>query len=144
MNKKHDMLGIWLAAITAVSLLAAMLVRAFLPRLILPNLDGIAVVLLSLATLVLDHYLCKGSSRDFRFIPVYAALIFGIFPWAASFLAPLDASKLAVTGAVIFTVSTWLFDSMMDRLSSGPAAKAAPLFSALGLYLAAQCLMGIL
>jgi hypothetical protein len=32
---------------------------------------------------------------------------------------------------------------MEDRLSTGPAAKLAPILSALGLYLAAQCFMGI-
>ena len=37
----------------------------------------------------------------------------------------------------------WLYDSVTDRLSSGPVAKAAPTVSALGLYLAAQCLMGL-
>ena len=33
---------------------------------------------------------------------------------------------------------------MMERLSSGPVAKAAPVLSALGLYLAAQCFAGII
>jgi hypothetical protein len=45
---------------------------------------------------------------------------------------------------VVFTLVTWLFSSMTDRLSTGPAAKAAPVFSALGLYLASQVLMGMI
>ena len=36
-----------------------------------------------------------------------------------------------------------LFTDMAERLSSGPAAKAAPFLSAFGLYLAAQALMGM-
>jgi len=38
---------------------------------------------------------------------------------------------------------TWLFSSIQDRLSTGPAAKAAPVVSAFGLYLAIQGLMGM-
>ncbi len=144
MKQQHDMTGIFLAAVTGASLLAAMLVRAFLPRMILPRLDGITLVGLSLAALVLNHYIAHGGRHDFRLVPLYAALIFGLFPWAACFLTLQEAAQLAVQGAVIFTLSTLLFDTMTDRLSSGPAAKAAPLMSALGLYLAAQCLMGIL
>ena len=45
---------------------------------------------------------------------------------------------------MIFTVITWLYTTMLDRLSSGPVAKAAPVISALGLYLAVQCFAGIL
>ena len=46
-------------------------------------------------------------------------------------------------GGIIFTALTWLYGSVTDRLSSGPAAKAAPIVSALGIYLAAQCMMGL-
>ena len=52
--------------------------------------------------------------------------------------------KLAIGGAAVFTAATLLFSTIRDRLSSGPACKAAPLISALSLYLAAQCLTNIL
>ncbi len=144
MKKKQDMLGIFLAAAAGTALLIALLVRAFFPRVILPRLNGPAMVLLSLTALLLDCYIAHGSRRDYRLIPLYAALIFGIFPMAAGFAAPMTALLLALLGAAIFTVTTWLFDAMLDRLSSGPSAKLAPFVSALGLFLAAQCLMGIL
>jgi hypothetical protein len=44
----------------------------------------------------------------------------------------------------VFTVTTLLYTSMADRMSSGPAAKAAPVMSALGLYLAVQVLCGMI
>ncbi len=143
MKKKHDLLGIFLAGVTGLALLIALFVRAFAPRVILPRLDGAALVLLCLAALLLDHYILGGSRRTYWLLPVYGALIFGLFPFAASFTAPLDALILALLGAAVFTAVTWLFDAMLDRLSTGPVAKLAPLVSALGLYLAAQCLMGI-
>ena len=59
-------------------------------------------------------------------------------------MGALEALKLGVIGCAVFTLTTWLFSSIQDRLSSGPAAKAAPILSAVGLYLTAQCFMGIL
>ena len=56
----------------------------------------------------------------------------------------LEALKLALAGGVIFTAITWLYTTILDSLSSGPVAKAAPVVSALGLYLAVQCFAGIL
>ncbi len=142
--KKRDLLGIFLAGITGSALLTAMLLRTFLPRIILPKLDIVSIITLCLAALLLDFYIAKGSRRDFRLIPIYGALIFGLFPYAAAMTAPIDSLILGVIGAISFTVLTFLFDSITDRLSSGPTAKLAPAVSAFGLFLASQCLMGIL
>ena len=54
-----------------------------------------------------------------------------------------EALKLALVGGLTFTVTTWLFSTIQERLSSGPAAKASAFFSAVSLYMAAQCFMGI-
>lgn len=144
MDKKRDLLGVFLAAVVGIALLAALLVRTFLPRAILPLLDAPAIVALCLVALVFDHYIARGSRRVYWLIPIYGALIFGLFPFAACFVSPLEALILAAIGGVSFTAATFLFDAMIDRLSTGPAAKLAPLVSALGLFLACQCLMGIL
>ena len=144
MNKKTYTLNTLLAAVLGIVLLACVLVRTFAPRMILPQLDIPAMTLISLVALLLDHYLAPGAKRCYICIPVFAAITFGVLPFAACFVGAGEALKLAVLGAVVFTCVTWLFSSMMDRLSSGPAAKLAPVLSALGLYLAVQCFMGIL
>ncbi len=141
--KKRDLLGIFLAIVTGLALLCAILLRTFLPRIILPRLDAITLIALSLIALILDHYVTPGKREKFWKVPLYGALIFGLFPLAACLVVPLSALTLAVLGTVIFTVVTFLFDSMTERLSSGPVAKLAPAISAFGLFLAAQCLMGI-
>ena len=144
MNKKTYTLNTLLAAVLGIVLLACVLVRTFAPRMILPQLDLVTMTAVSLAALLLDHYLDPGAKRCYICIPVFAAVTFGLLPFAACFVGAGEALKLAVLGAVVFTCVTWLFSSMMDRLSSGPAAKLAPVLSALGLYLAVQCFMGIL
>ena len=143
MKNKTYMLNTLLAAVLGLALLAAVLVRTFLPAWIIPALDIPNMVLVSLVALVLDHYLAPGAKRCYICIPVFSAVTFGLLPYAACFVGALEALKLAGFGAVVFTVVTWLYSSIQDRLSSGPAAKAAPVMSAVGLYLAAQCMMGM-
>ncbi len=142
MNKKY-MLNTLLAFVLGAVLLAFVLVRTFMPRIILPELDIPNLVLISLVTLVLDHYLAPNADRCYICIPVFSALTFGLLAFAA-YLGIAEALKLAVAGGVIFTAVTWLFSSVQDRLSTGPAAKAAPIASAFGLYLAIQALMGMI
>ena len=143
MKNKTDTLNTLLAAVLGAALLVCVLVRTFAPRMILPELDIPNMTLISLAALLLDHYLAPGAKRCYLCIPVFSAITFGLLPFAACFVGAGEALKLAVLGAVVFTAITWLFTSMMDRLSSGPAAKLAPVMSAFGLYLAVQCFMGM-
>ena len=143
MKNKTYILNTLLAVVFALALLAAVLVRTFAPAIILPQLNIPNLVLVSLAALLLDHYIAPGAKRCYICIPVLSAVTFGLLPWAAAFVNGLQALMLALAGSIVFTATTWLFSSIQDRLSSGPQAKAAPILSALGLYLAAQCLTGI-
>lgn len=143
MKNKMYILNTILAALLGAACLAAVLVRTFAPNFIIPSLDASNMVLLSLTALVLDNYLAPRAKRCYVSIALLAALTFGLLPLAACFAGIMEALRLALLGALVFTVCTWVFGTMTDRLSTGPAAKAAPVISALGLYLAAQCLMGI-
>ena len=144
MKKNTYTLNTILAALLGAVLLVCVLVRTFAPRIILPELDIPMLALISLAALVLDHYLAPNADRCYLCIPMFSALTFGLLPFAACFVGGAKAAELALFGCLVFTFLTWLFSSMMDRLSSGPAAKAAPVLSAFGLYLAVQGLMGMI
>lgn len=144
MKNKTYTLNTLLAMITGAALLVCVLVRTFAPRMILPQLDIPNMVLLSLLALVADHYLAPGAKRCYLCTAVFALLTFGLLPFAACFVGALEALKLGVIGSVVFTVMTMLYTTIQDRLSTGPAAKAAPVISAMGLYLAVQCFAGIL
>lgn len=144
MKENKYFLNTALAVTLGLALGAAVLVRAFAPAVILPELNAVSMVALSLMALLADHYLAPGAARCWICIPVLSAVTFGLLPFAACFAGLTQAALLAVKGGVVFTVTAFLFTSIQDRLSSGPAAKAAPLASAFGLYLAAQCLMGII
>lgn len=143
MNKTYR-LNTLLAAVVAVTLLACVVLRAFCPTLILPKIDIPFIVLLSLIALVADHYLSPNATRCYICIPLFSALTFGVLPLAAFMVSVGEALILALVGGVTFTVTTLLFTQIQERLSSGPAAKASALFSAVSLYMAAQCLAGII
>ena len=144
MNKKTYTLNTLLAAVLGAALLVCVIVRTFWPRMILPVLDIPNMVLLSLVALLADHYFAAGSKRCWLCILPLAALTFGLLPFAAGFAAGCESLKLGLVGCAAFGATAWLFDSVRERLSSGPVAKAAPILSAFGLYLATQCFAGIL
>lgn len=144
MKNKTYILNMLLAAALSIGLLTCILLRTLAPRMILPQLDIPNMVMLSLIALVLDHYLAPGAKRCYICIPVFAAVTFGLLPFAACFVGALEALKLALAGAIVFTLVTFLYSTIQDRLSSGPAAKAAPILSALGLYLAFQAFAGMI
>lgn len=143
MKNKTYILNTFLAAILGIYYLIAVIIRAFAPQIILPKSDIPNMVLISLIALVLDHYLAPGAKRCYVCIPLFSAITFGLLPYAAAFVAPLEALKLGFIGAVVFTLTTLLFSTIQERLSSGPAAKASAFFSAVSLYMAAQCFMGL-
>lgn len=144
MKNRSYLLNVLLAAVVGAALLVILLLRTFLPQIILPRVNIPNLMLLSLIALLLDHYLARGADRCYICIPVFAAISFGLLPWIAGYIPAAEIWKLALSGAAVFTAAAFLFSSICERLSSGPAAKAAPIICAAGLYLASQCLTGIL
>ncbi len=140
---KKYMLNTFLAAVSTAALLTMVIARAVCPVLIFPGFGVPNLVLISLIALLLDHYIVKDAERCYICIPIFAFLTFAALPLAAGFVLPGEVLALGLKGAVVFTVTTWLFTSMADRISTGPEAKLAPIMSAFGLYLASQCFMGM-
>lgn len=144
MKQNKFFLNAVLAVALGVAALVCVLLRTFAPAVILPVLDIPSMVLLSLIALVADHYVAGKVKRCYICIPVLAAVTFGLLPYVSGFADLCQALWLGVIGGAVFTLVTLLYSSIQDRLSSGPAAKAAPVLSAFCLYLAAQCFAGIL
>ena len=144
MKNNHYFLNTALAIVLGIAAIIAVLVRAFVPAAVIPGLDIPNVAAVSLIALVLDHYVTGGAKRCYICIPVFSAITFGLIPFCAGLTSGMEAVKLAILGGVVFTATTWIYSSMEDRLSTGPAAKLAPILSAAGLFLAAQCFAGLM
>ena len=143
MEQKKYMLNTLLAAVTGVFLLWTVIARVLFPAMILPEANIPNLVLISLVALVLDHYLAPDAPRCYICIPVFSAVTFGLYSFVSAYATLGEAVKLAVAGGIVFTATTWVFSAIQERLSSGPAAKASAFFSAVSLYMAAQCFVGI-
>lgn len=144
MKNKTYILNTLLAAVLGIVLLIAVLVRTFAPAVMIPALNVPNVVFISLLVLLIDHYAAPGAKRCYISILLLSAVTFGLLPLSAGFVSVMEALKLALVCGILFTLVTWLFSSIQERLSSGPVAKAAPLLSAVGLYLAFQCFAGLI
>ncbi len=144
MKKRTFALNSLLSAAVALTLLVFILVNTFAPIVILPQINIPNLVALTLLVLIAEHYLAPGAKRCYVCIALLSALTFGLLPLAAGYAAGMQALKLALIGSAVFTVTTWLFSSIVDRIQSGPEAHGALLISALSLWLASQCFTGIL
>ena len=144
MKEKRFFLNIALAVLLTVALLAELLLRYFAPAVVLPELNIPNMVALSLAALLLEFYMAPKGSDCYVCVVIFSALSFGLLPYAAGYVAPAQVWKVALVGGVLFTLLTWLYDSIMDRITTGPKAVLAPVISAFGLYLAFQAFAGII
>ena len=144
MKNNQYLLSTILAAVVFVACAIALLVRVWLPAAVIPQLNIPGMVTLSVIALLIEHFLTKGNPRCYICIPVFGALVFGILPLMAGFACQHDFWKFGLAGAVIFTVTTFLFTSAQDRLLTGPKAKAAMVVTAIGIWLASQCFAGII
>ena len=144
MKKNFYLLNTLLALFVMIALAVMVLVRTFQPAAILPVLNIPNVVIISLAALLADYFLAPEADRCYICIPVFSVLTFGLLPLAAGFATLATAWKLALVGGGVFTLVTWLFSSMTDRMSTGRTSKAAAVAGALGIWLAFQCFSGII
>ena len=144
MKNRTYFLNSALAVVVTVALVICVMLRTFCPWVIIPELNIPNMALLSLIALLADHYIAKGAKRCYIYILIFSAMTFGVLPYAAGFAAGWDVLKLALVSGAVFTLLTFLYSSIQERLSSGPNAKAAPLLSAFGLYLAFQVFANII
>lgn len=144
MKDKKYVLNTLLAAALFLAMLVMLLIRVWNPAGVLPKLDIPNMALLSLIVLVAEYYIAPKAERCYICIPVLSFLTFALLPLMAGFACAHDFWKIGLVGCVVFTALTWLFTSMTSRIASGEKAPAAPILSALGLYLAIQGFAGIL
>ena len=137
--------NILLAAMTAVAMLAAVLCRVFAPAAVLPVLNIPNLLALCVIALVLEHYLARPDKAPCLVCAaLLAAAVFALLPLAAGLVAPDNIWLTALLGGVLYAAPKWPVDSVAQRLTSGPAGKAAAAVTGLGMILAGQAFAGML
>lgn len=144
--RKNAYLGnILLAAVTAIAMLAMVLCRVFAPAAVLPVLNIPNLLALCVMALVLEYYLARPSQAPCLVCAaLLAAAVFALLPLAAGLMPLRNIWLTALLGGVIYAVAKWLFDSVAQRLSSGPAGKVAAALTGLGMILAGQAFAGMI
>ena len=143
MKTKNHLLSVVFTATLTLVLLGCVIARLVYSLVILPQWNIPNLVALSALALVVEQYLAPGAKRNYLCLFLFSALSCALLPWAAGLALPGQMLLWGLSGGVVFTATAWAYSSMMERLSTGPAAKAAPVMAAFGLYLAAQCFQGI-
>ena len=141
MKKNSMILNTLLAIVLGVGLLVSLVWKTYMPNVVLPNLDAISMVGITLIALVLEYYIAGSSKRVWVVQIVLAALTFGGLGWAADL--PYVGILTFVYGAFVFGILTWIFDSIVERMEITINHKYALIPTVFVLYLACQCFMGM-
>ena len=141
MKKSTMMVNTLLPVVLGVGLLEGMVWRTCMPFVVLPKLDVIAMVGITLIALVVEYYMVGKVQRSGVPQIVLAAVTFGGLGMAAG--APGVGVNTFLVGAVAFGILTFVFDSMVARLEVTTDKKCAVVPTAFVLYLACQCFMGM-
>ena len=143
-------LNIWAAALLAVvvglACLGLAVTGAMAPMAVLPKLDLPLMLGLSAIALALDAYTGRpGLSWPGLLVnTVLGGAVFALLPWCAGLPAGVPLWTLGLAGAAVFGLSALLYTAALERIATGPKAPLAPAGTAFMLYLAGQCLSGLL
>ena len=142
--KKNDYLAnILLAALVALTALGFALAKLFYPMVVLPAWNIPNLVILCTAALVAAESLAPGRKSVWWLSALLAAVSFGLLPAAAGVTAWAQSWKLLLAGGLVFLGCSGLLRSAVDRLSSGPAGRLAPVSVGLTICLLGQIFSGM-
>ena len=144
MKNNRYFLNTILVGVLFVAAMIGMITKVLIPAYVFPVLNIPNMVLLSVIALYLEHLIAPNNPRCYICIPIFAVLSFSILPLFAGFACQHTFWKIGLVGGIVFTVTTFLFTSVTERLQTGPKARGALLFTCLGIFLAAQCFAGII
>ena len=141
MKKNTMLVNTLLAVVLGAGLMVGIVWRTFMPYVVLPELDVNACVAITLIALVLEYYIAGKQERNWAVQILLGTVTFGGLAFAAGL--PYAGIKTFIVGAVVFAVTTFLFDSMVCRLEVTTDRKCAVIPTAFVLFLACQCFMGM-
>lgn len=144
MKKNPYLVNILLTAELSVICAAMLLTQSIFPAAVLPRVSVPTLVLLTLLPLIAAHYLAPGFRQQLLPASLLAGLTYALLPLCVGWDTGLPVWLLFLAGGVVFGVTSQLYGSIRQRMASGPQSRLSPIVHALGLYLASQCLQGLL
>lgn len=143
--REHPLkLNIILAAVAGAVCLALSLGGALAPGAIMPRFDLVMMLSISLIALTIDAYWRPRRPRPWFWTAALGTAVFTLLPWCAGVAGGVAPGVLGLSGGAVFTVTAVLYTAAMERIATGPKAPLAPAGTALMMFLAGQCLSGLL
>ena len=144
MRKNEYLVNILLGAVMGIVMVSFLVARLIWPVAILPARNIPNLMIASTIALVLAWYLNPGASCNWLCSALLAGLTICLFPFVAGVAEVEEVWKLVLIGGLVFLGCERMFHSMMDRLSSGPAGKLAPLSVGLVMVVMSQIFAGMI
>lgn len=144
MRKNPYLVSVLLTMEVAALCLAALLVRTWRPGAILPRVSLPFLVLLSLIPQVMRLYLAPDIHPPLLPATVLAGFTFSVLPWCAGIDTGLPVWMLFLYGAAVFGGVSLLYGSLARRMVSSAGGIFTPAAQGICLYLASQCLQGLI
>lgn len=143
---KHNTLklNILLAAAVGIACLVLALAGTLAPMAILPKFDLTMMLGLSLTALTVEAYWGPVPQYPWPVTVLLGGVTFALLPWCAGVTGAVPVWTMGLCGTAVFGVAALLYSSIRERIATGTAARLAPVGSALMLFLAGQCLIGLL
>lgn len=144
MRKNLYFANIILIAEVGLYCLIFMVMSAIAPATVLPRMTIPFLVLLSVIPMVVKYYAAPKANGNWLITVLIAGVTFTLLPWCTHMMIDMPVWKLFVASTVVFAVTDVIYTSIGKRISSGTYSRFAPLTNGLMLYLASQCLQGLL
>lgn len=144
MKENRYFIHVLLTATVGIVCLTGIITRAFCPGMIFPQVNIPFLVLLSLIPLVMEYYLVSDIKRNWLISAFFVGVIFVVLPFCAGWNTGVAAWKLFASGIAVFGVTDGLYRSVGERMSLYSRRGFSPIANAFVLYLASQCLQGLL
>ena len=144
MKKNALKLNVLLAAAVGTACLVLMLAGALAPMAIRPRFDLTMMLGLSLTALTVEAYWGPDPQYPWPVTIVLGGVTFALLPWCAGVAGAAPVWTLGLCGGAVFGIATLLYSSIRERIATGSNPRLAPVCSAFLLFLAGQCLIGLL
>ena len=145
MKKNDFMLNILLSIVLGVVLMAMVIGNMIQPWAVFPEMNLPAMAGVIVGAMVLNYFLCGETLPSGQWITqtVLAAVTFGVLLWVAGVIQAAESVTYALCGGGMFAVLTLAFDSMVKRMETTCENKMAVIPAGFILFLACQCLAGM-
>lgn len=144
MKKNLYFVNLLLVAEVGLLCLFYILMNTFMPAAVLPRIDIPFLVLLSVIPMMIKYCTAPEAKGNLWISMIMAGLTFAILPMCANMNMTIPMWKLFVAGTAVFGITAVVYGSIGRRIASGSYGRFAPIVNGLMLYLASQCLQGLL